>query len=81
MINIRVFVGYCFLVIGAVSAGTSIYMLSDNRLVNLFNTQQNIKVEVILLLIFSVLLIYSGFKTIQKEYRKNKLKQSELLDD
>ncbi len=81
MTKAKLFVGYFFILIGVASTATSIYLLQDARLTELFNVQQNIKIEVTLLLIFSLLLTYSGIRTIQKEYKKNKLKQSELLDD
>ena len=77
----KVLLGIFFLIVGLFTSLGSIYLLQEDRLVLLFDSDSNLKVEITLLLVFSMLLCYSGFKTIQKEYKKDKFKQSELLDD
>lgn len=77
----KVLLGIFFLIVGLFTSLGSIYLLQEDRLVLLFDSDSNLKVEIALLLVFSMLLCYSGFKTIQKEYKKDKFKQSELLDD
>lgn len=77
----KIIMGYIFVTIGLSCSVAAIYMLVDDRLESVFEMQLNVKIEVVLFLIFSLLLSFSGFKTIQKENRKNKLKQSDLLDD
>jgi hypothetical protein len=81
MKRVKVLLGVFFLIVGGAASIGSIYLLQEDRLVSLFDSDSNLKVEIGLLLIFSILLCYSGFKTIQKEYKKEKFKQSELLDD
>lgn len=77
----KITLGIFFLIVGTSTASTSAYLLQDERLGTILSTGQDIKAELILLLIFSLLLCYSGIITIKKEYNKDKLKQSDLLDD
>ncbi len=77
----KIILGVFFLMIGIATAGTSIYLLQDHRLNDILSAGQDIRIELILLLIFSLLLCYSGISTIRKEYTHDKLKQSDLLDD
>lgn len=77
----KITLGIFFLIVGVSTASTSAYLLQDERLGTILSTGQDIKAELILLLIFSLLLCYSGIITIKKEYNKDKLKQSDLLDD
>ena len=77
----RTLLGIFFLIIGISTSLASIYLFQEDRLATLFNSDHNLKIEIGFLLLFSILLCYSGFKTIQKEYKKGKFKQSEILDD
>jgi uncharacterized membrane protein YbhN (UPF0104 family) len=77
----KIILGIFFLLIGLSTAGTSVYLLQDDRLNDIITAGQDIRTELILLLIFSILLSYSGISTIRKEFKQDKLKQSDLLDD
>ena len=81
MTKAKIFLGVFFLIVGITTTIIATYLLQEDRIVQLFDTDLNLKTEIRLLLVFSILLCYSGFKTIQKEYRKKEYKESELLDD
>jgi hypothetical protein len=77
----KVVLGVFFLIIGVSTSVGSVYLLQEDRIIQLFDTNQDLKLEITLLLLFSLLLCYSGYKTIQKEYKEELFEQSELLDD
>jgi len=81
MRRVKVTLGLLFLIIGLATSVGAIYFLQSDHLIQFFDSDSNLKTEVTLLLIFSILLSYSGFKTVQKEYKKEKFKESEILDD
>ncbi len=81
MRNAKIILGFFFLVVGIGTASVSIYLLQDDRLKSIFGSANNVQIELILLLLFSILLTVSGASTLRKETKSEDFKQSELLDD
>jgi len=72
---------YLFLTIGLTASVFSIYILNNNQITYISVSVENFKLEIYLLLLFSVLLCYSGYLTLAKELKQKSYKSSEILDD
>ncbi len=73
--------GYIFLIIGIVTSLFSIYLLNSSSVYFLSKTANNFNLEIYLLLLFSILLSYSGYLTVKKEYKNKAYTPSDILDD
>ncbi len=73
--------GVLFLVIGLTTTLFSIYLLNSSSVYSIRNSTKDFRIEIYLLLLFSILLSYSGYLTLKKEHKRDAYSPSDILDD